>query len=93
MESTKPHADASGARDFENRFVVACPCALKKKKTVNIMSEEDFVKQPFLKLYAKHKGNTTGKQPFLNLYAKPKGNTNGIQKHMLTKVGHGILKR
>ena len=24
------------------------------------MSEEDFVKQPFLKLYAKHKGNTNG---------------------------------
>ena len=24
------------------------------------MSEEDFVKQPFLNLYAKHKGNTNG---------------------------------
>ena len=24
------------------------------------MSEEDFVKQPFLKLYAKHTGNTNG---------------------------------
>ena len=24
------------------------------------MSEEDFVKQPFLKLYAKHRGNMNG---------------------------------
>ena len=98
------------------------------------MLEEDLIKQPFLKLYAKLKGNTNGitqphadersardfakgyvpcvsmclkkknnkvkimleedfiKQPFLKLYAKLKGNTNGIKKHMLTKVGHGILK-
>ena len=46
---------------LKQRFVVACACALKKKNnTVKIMSEEDFVEQPFLKLYAKHKGNTHG---------------------------------
>ena len=34
----------------------ACPCALKKKNNkVKIMLEQDVVKQPFLKLYAKLK--------------------------------------
>ena len=49
----------------------------KRKNEVNIILEEDFIKQPFLKLYATLKGNT-----------------NGIKtNHMLTKVGHVILKR
>ena len=33
---------------------------IKKEKTVKIMSAEDFVKQPFVKLSAKHQGNTYG---------------------------------
>ena len=41
------------------------------------MLEQDFVKQPFLTLYAKLKENTNGMQ----------------KKQMLTKVVHGILKR
>ena len=36
----------------------------KKRKKVKIILEQDFIKQPFLKLYAKLKGNTHGiKQP------------------------------
>ena len=50
-------------------------CLKKENHNVKIMLEEDFIKQPFLKLYAKLKGNT-----------------HGINKHMLAKVGHGILK-
>ena len=41
------------------RCVVACRCALNKKEA-NITLEEDFIKQPFLTLYAKLKGNTNG---------------------------------
>ena len=43
----------------------ACRCVLKKKNNkVEIILEEDFIEQPFLKLYAKLKGNTNGiKQP------------------------------
>ena len=33
-------------------------CLKKEKKEVKIILEEDFIKQPFLKLYAKLKGNT-----------------------------------
>ena len=32
----------------------------QEKHEVNITLEEDFTKQPFLKLYAKRKGNTNG---------------------------------
>ena len=57
----KPHGDESRTRDFERECFRACPCALKKKNNkVQIMLEQDFVKQPFLKLYAKLKENTNG---------------------------------
>ena len=55
----KPHADESSARDFEKEIYPCASMCLRKKK-VNIMLEEDFIKQPFLKLYAKLKGNTHG---------------------------------
>ena len=45
---------------LKRSFVVACRCALTKKNEVNILLEEDFIKQPFLKLYAKRKGHTNG---------------------------------
>ena len=121
---------------LKHRLFVACPCALKQNNNkVTILSEEDFIKQPFLNVYAKLKGNTNVitknnmltqvghgilnkrlfvacpctltennkvkiileeefiEQPILNLYAKFRGNTSGIKNHMLTKVGHDILKR
>ena len=58
----KPHADESSARDFEKEIFRACRCALKKKKNhnVKIILEKEFIKQPFLKLYAKLKGSTNG---------------------------------
>ena len=58
----KPHADESRTRDFEKkRFVRACRCALKKENNkVKIILEDDFIKQPFMKLYAKVRDNTNG---------------------------------
>ena len=51
----KTHADESSARDFEKgdfSVRVHVPSKIKNNK-VKIMLEEDFVKQPFLKLYSK----------------------------------------
>ena len=56
----QPHADESGTRDFEKAMFPCVSMCLKKEKKVKIMLEEDFVKQPFLKLYTKLKGNTHG---------------------------------
>ena len=57
----KQHADESSARNFENEIYPCVSMCLKKEKhQVKITLEEDFIKQPFLKLYAKLKGNTNG---------------------------------
>ena len=62
MESTNHMLTKSGPRDFEKEMF---PCVsmcfkkeiiLKKKNTL----DKDFITQPFLKLYAKLKGNTHG---------------------------------
>ena len=57
----KPHADESGAWDFEKEiYPCVSMCQKKEKYQVKIMLEQDFVEQPFLKLSAKIKGNTNG---------------------------------
>ena len=56
-----PHADESGTRDFEREmFCCVSMCLKKETNEVKIILEEDLIKQPFLKLYAKLKGNTNG---------------------------------
>ena len=57
----KPHADESGTRDFE-KHIVPCVsmCLTKGNYKVKIILEEDFIKQPFLSLYAKLKEHTNG---------------------------------
>ena len=61
MESTNHMLTKVVHGILKRRFIRACPCALKKNKyQVNITLEQDFIKQPFLKLYAKLKRNTNG---------------------------------
>ena len=58
-----PHADESSARDFEKEIVPCVSMCLKQEKNnynVNIILEEEFIKQPFLHRYSKLKGNTNG---------------------------------
>ena len=59
MESNKTHADESVPRDFDKEML-CCVSMCLKTNDVKIILEEDFIKQPFLKLYAKLKGNTHG---------------------------------
>ena len=73
----------------KRRFVVACRCALNNNKNeVKIILEEDFIKQPFLKLYAKLKGNTHGiKTPHAD-----KSGTRDFEKEILCCVPMCIKK-
>ena len=60
----KPHADKSGTRDFEKKiWGVRVDVPKKRNNTkANITLDEDFIKQPILKLYAKLKGNVNAIQ-------------------------------
>ena len=58
MESKNHMLTKVGHGILKRRCVVACQCANKKEKKVKVILDEDFIKQPFLKLYAKLKGNT-----------------------------------
>ena len=77
MESTHDMLTEVGDGILKRRFVIACRRAKQKKNEVEIISEEDFIKQSFLKLYAKLQGKQLMES----------------QHHVLTKVGHGILKK
>ena len=59
MKSKKQMLTKVGHGILKTSFFVACSCALKKKTyKVKITLEADFIKHPFLQLYAKLKGNT-----------------------------------
>ena len=62
MESKTTHAYKSKTRDSENIVVLVRVDVLYKRKhtKVQIILEEDFIKQPFLKLHATLKGHTHG---------------------------------
>ena len=63
MKSTKTDADERRPRNFEEEICCCVPMCLKKRKCkVKITLEADFIKQPFLQVYAKLKGNTNETQ-------------------------------
>ena len=60
----------------------------RKTNKVKIILEEDFIKQPFLKLYAKLKGNTNG----INKPHADKSGTRDFEKHMFCCVSMCLKK-
>ena len=87
MESKKTHADESGTRDFE-KDICCCVSMCLKQNEVNIILEDDFIKQPFLTLYAKLKGNTNGlKKPHAH-----KSGTRDFEKEIFCCVSMCLKK-
>ena len=58
-EIKQPDADESRPRDFEKHMLCCVSMCFKKEKyKVKNTLEAEFIKQPFLQLYAKLKGST-----------------------------------
>ena len=90
MESKSHVLTKVGRGILKMRLLVAYRCALKKKEDeVKVILEDDFIKQPFLQLYGKLTGKTTG---IKTTHADQKKKPRDFEKEMCCCVSACIKK-